>query len=211
MRRGLEWTGWGVLALLAAGIGGFSLRYALPHVPMVHITNFFTRRPWLVTHALASSVALLTGVWQFLPLGTRRRGAVHRWLGRVYLVAVLVGWVASVPIAAHAETGAVASAGFLLLGVVWVGTSAVAYVTIRRGQVEAHRQWMIRSYALTAAAISLRLILPAEMATGIPFPIAYPVVAWACWLVNIAAAEWWIRRTARSRVPTAAVPQLIPR
>ena len=57
-----------------------------------------------------------------------------------------------------------------------------------------HRRWMIRSYALTAAAITLRLYLPLLSHLGIPFDMSYPVVAWLCWVPNLLFAEWLCRR-----------------
>ena len=52
---------------------------------------------------------------------------------------------------------------------------------------------MLRSYALTLAAVTLRLQIPASAVLGIPSPIAYQVISWACWVPNLLVAEWWIR------------------
>jgi hypothetical protein len=61
---------------------------------------------------------------------------------------------------------------------------------------------MIRNFALTFAAVTLRLWLPASVVSGVPFGIAYAIVAWLCWLPNLAVAEWMLGREA----PTAAAP-----
>jgi len=190
---------------LALGTGLTSLRYALPHVPFpAPLPNFSVRHPWLIAHAVFSSVALLVGPWQFLAGFRRRWLAAHRWMGRIYCGAVLAGWVASLPIAAHAQTGRVASAGFLVLGVLWVATTAAGYFTIRRGRVRVHREWMIRSYALTAAAITLRQYLPIFSMIGIPFDSGYRAVAWLCWIPNLMFAEWLVRRRRRTRAVSFA-------
>ena len=52
---------------------------------------------------------------------------------------------------------------------------------------------MMRSYALTAAAITLRLYLPVFAITGIPFAEGYRLVAWICWIPNLMFAEWLLR------------------
>ena len=195
----LKKLGWAILTFLAIETGLGALRYALPNVPFpAPIPNFSERHHWVIAHALCSSLAVLIGPWQFLA-GLRRRSIrVHRWMGRVYCAAVVAGWLASLPIAAHAQTGAVASAGFLTLGFFWIGTTLAGYFTIRRGRVREHREWMIRSYALTAAAITLRIYLPLlTFALGIPFVTAYRVVAWACWAPNLLFAEWVVRRGRR--------------
>ena len=48
---------------------------------------------------------------------------------------------------------------------------------------------MIRSYALTAAAITLRVYLGIATGLHLPFNIAYPVIAWLCWVPNFAVTE----------------------
>jgi len=56
---------------------------------------------------------------------------------------------------------------------------------------------MIRSYSLTFAAVTLRIYLPLAFASGIPFEIAYPAIAWLCWVPNAIVAEWmFVRRAA---------------
>ena len=51
---------------------------------------------------------------------------------------------------------------------------------------------MIRSHALTLAAVTLRIYLPLELALGMSFHDAYRVVSWLCWVPNLVAAEWFI-------------------
>ena len=182
------------MAVLAVAVAVWSMRYGLPAVPHPQLTNFVTRRPALTVHALGASVALLTGPWQFLPGLRRRHMGLHRVLGRVYVAAVLVGWIASVPVGLHAETGAVASAGFLTLGAAWIVTTGLALERVLHRDVAAHRRWMVRSYALTAAAITLRIYLPGALALRLPFPAAYPAIAWLCWVPNLLWAEWWLRQ-----------------
>jgi hypothetical protein len=123
-------------------------------------------------------------------------------MGRVYIGTVAAGWLTSLPIAAHAQTGSVASAGFLALGAAWMGTTAAGYRAIRLGQMQSHREWMTRSYALTAAAITLRMYLPVVLVTHAPFVAAYSLVAWICWIPNLLFAEWLVRRR---RIRTAGL------
>ena len=186
--------GWALLTFLAVGTGLGALRYALPRVPFpAPLPNFYARHYWLIAHAVLSSIALLAGPWQFLAAFRRRSLMAHRLIGRVYCGAVAAGWLTSLPIAAHAQTGQVASAGFLMLGAGWIGSTAMGYFRIRRGQVRAHREWMVRSYALTAAAITLRLYLPVLLISGVPYAAGYPIVAWICWIPNLLFAEWLVR------------------
>lgn len=201
---------WLLVLILASSIGVFSLRYGLPQVPLSGLENFATHRTSLVVHALFASIALIIGPWQFLPRLRERHPALHRINGRVYVTAVLVGWAASVPIALNAQTGLAASAGFLGLGAAWFGTTAVAVWLILRGEIARHRRWMIRSYFLTASAITLRIYLGTGAALQIPFGDSYPAIAWLCWVPNLIAAELYLRffnRAAPSRTAYSPTSQ----
>lgn len=183
-----------VLAFAAVGVAAWSLRYALPHVPAPSpLANFVVRRTTLCMHAVAASLALLAGPWQFW---SSRRGALHRWLGRGYAAMVLVGGITAVILALPAQTGVIASGGFFVLGILWLVTTAIGVQTILQRDVPGHRRWMIRSYGLTTAAITLRIYLPAAIALKLPMAAAYPAIAWLCWVPNALVAEAIARRAA---------------
>jgi uncharacterized membrane protein len=185
---------WYLLALFAFVDGLGALRYLLPHVPFPSpLDNFTQRRIALSLHALGGAIALLAGPLQFVPRFRESNWNRHRLLGWIYCGAVLLGWCASLWIAPHASTGWVAASGFLALGVAWIATTGLAVRFILRGDALAHRRWMIRSYALTAAAITLRIYLPLSFAFHLPYSIAYPAIAWLCWIPNALAAEVFVR------------------
>ena len=71
--------------------------------------------------------------------------------------------------------------------------TGLAVKFILRGDAIRHRRWMIRSYALTAAAITLRIYLPLSVAFHWPFSLAYPAIAWLCWIPNALAVEVYLR------------------
>jgi uncharacterized membrane protein len=171
-----------------------ALRYLLPHVPFpVQMENFTERRVALSLHALGGAIALLAGPLQFVPGFRESNWGRHRFLGWIYCGAVLLGWCASVWIAPHSQTGWVAASGFLTLGAAWIATTGLAVRFILRGDANRHRRWMIRSFALTAAAITLRMYLPLIFVFHWPFAVAYPAIAWLCWIPNAAAAEVYLR------------------
>jgi hypothetical protein len=49
---------------------------------------------------------------------------------------------------------------------------------------------MIRNFALTFAAVTLRLYLPPVLIVGLPFAMSYAIIAWLCWVPNLLVAEW---------------------
>ena len=188
--RKLFWLLLGVLVVVNA-LAAF--RYLLPHVPFpAEISNVTQRRIALSIHAFGGAIALLAGPLQFLPPFRERSWSRHRILGWIYCGAVLLGWCASLWIAPHAQTGRVASAGFLSLGTAWILTTGLAVNFILRGDVVRHRRWMLRSYVLTAAAITLRIYLPITLALHWPYSTAYPAIAWLCWIPNALAAEVYL-------------------
>ena len=157
-------------------------------------------------HLSASAIALAFGPFQLNAKMRVRRLGLHRWMGRVYLLCVLVGGTSGFAVAMASMGGTIAHAGFALLAVAWMATAVMAYRRIRAGDSADHRRWMIRNYSLTFAAVTLRIYLPAAVAFGIPFDEAYPAIAWLCWVPNLVVSEWWFvrRRIARAEL-TAAV------
>ena len=205
MQRALRLCSWVLLALAATGIGVVSLRYltANPAVaPRALRLNMTERLPWFVAHTVAGSIALLVLPWQLLPALRRRWVRIHRWLGRVYVAAVAVSGTAALPIAVGTFAGPVAASGFAALAVCWLGTTFAGWRRMRLRDVNGHRRWMMRSAALTCAALTLRMYLPLAAAVGFSYGDSYRVIAWACWVPNLLLAEYFLRA---GRARTAAV------
>ncbi len=151
--------------------------------------------PWLLTHIFGSMVALLLGAFQF-PIRFRNRHlSLHRWLGRVYLLAVLIGGVAALRISPQAFGGPVTHFGFGLLASFWLLSGGMAYVRIRQFRFRSHAEWMTRNFALTFAAVTLRIWLPLFVLAGFTFLNSYRTVAWLSWIPNLLVAELIIARS----------------
>lgn len=147
----------------------------------------------ILVHVAASLVALAIGPFQFLP-GVRHRRGLHRGLGLVYFGAVFVGGVAGFFTAFVAQGGIISIAGFLVLSVLWVVTAALALAAVKRGDYGAHEDWAWRNFALTFAAVTIRLQLGAGFAAGRAFEDFYWMLSWTCWVPNLLLAEWLIHR-----------------
>jgi len=147
-------------------------------------------------HVLLGPLALLSGPWQFLPGFRAKQPDIHRKIGYVYVLSITLSGLAGLLIAPFAETGEVASTGFALLAILWLYTTYEAVKAIRNHQLIEHQRWMYRSYALTLAAVTLRIWLPLSMILGISFTVAYPVIAWLCWVPNLLIALWITRKKA---------------
>lgn len=139
------------------------------------------------SHIFLGAVALTTGVTQLV--FTLRKMKSHRIIGKTYMVAVLVSGTSGLYIAYYASTGLIAQLGFSLLAILWLFTSYKAYYYIRQKMIAEHQKWIMRSMALTFAAITLRILMPSFLIGGIPFDTAYPIIAWACWVPNLMLNE----------------------
>ncbi|MFI5527797.1 DUF2306 domain-containing protein [Kitasatospora sp. NPDC051853] len=153
----------------------------------------------LLCHIGGGTVALLLGPWQFAARLRARRPAVHRSVGRVYLLSVAVTGVGGLVLAPSGLHPPVAPAGFAVLGVLLLATSAAALRTARQRRFDRHRVWAVRSYALVLAAVTLRVWLPLFDALGAPFDQAYAAAGWTCWLINLAVAEAFLARREPAR------------
>lgn len=197
-----RWAGpaWGLIALLSIGVAGYALAGTAGVLPLPPFVGKSPDPLAFRLHMVGGAVALLLGAWQFRPGWNGGRSPSHRWLGVAYLVAVLSSGMAGLWLARVAQTGLMATLGFGGLALAWLGSAAVAWQRARARRYQVHRHWMLRNFALTLAAVSLRIQLPLGLATGVAFEVAYPVIAWACWVPNLLVAEWWIRRQPRRPV-----------
>jgi uncharacterized membrane protein len=156
----------------------------------------------IIGHIVGAMMALVLGAVQLLPQIRRPRYLhIHRWVGRLYLGGVLIGSLCGFYMAWLSFGGMTTHLGFATLAGWWFVTGLVAYRQIRRGDVRAHRRWMIRNYAMTFAAVTLRLWLVLLIILEVPFAEAYQAVAWIAWVWNIPVAEWIIRRVETPRLP----------
>jgi uncharacterized membrane protein len=192
------------MAVLAAFISLYALALlVLPQMRAPFLRERFMTIPLAAfIHLLAAAVALAIGPLQLnsrIRNGSFRR---HRWLGRTYVLGVLFGGIAALVLATKSQGGLPTHVGFGLLALLWLGSTGMAYRRIRAGDQAAHRQWMIRSYALTFAAVTLRIYLPLSQVFGIPFEPAYQTISWLCWVPNLVLAEWLVLR--RRQIPISA-------
>lgn len=161
----------------------------LPHIELRPIA--------FLTHILAASIALGIGGFQLWDSFRQRRIAWHRRAGRLYVLSVLVGGAGGFVLGLSALAGPISQTGFVLLSILWMATTTMAVINIRVRKIQAHREWMYRSYALTFAAVTLRLQLVCFTIAGVDYVPASLWLAWTSWVPNMLFVEWWIYRSKR--------------
>ena len=193
-----------IVAIPAVGVALVSYRYLLPGMPggaPTIVANTFTRYGVLVVHAGLAATALILGAFQFFPGFRNRFRAWHRRAGTAYVICCLAAGAAGLLLALGTTAGPVATAGFGLLAIVWMAATANAWRYARARDFIQHRAWMTRSYALTFAAVTLRLYLPIAAIAHLDFMASYRAISFLCWLPNLALAEWLVRRPAFRTTP----------
>ena len=149
-RKKFNWRkiGWGVMTFLAALVFLYASSYLARNpdnyfpeqkaVYMLHTTG-------LLMHIVGAMLAIILGPFQFLPRSRSRRFlSVHRWLGRTYLIAVLLGGLGGLYMAPLSYGGLPTHLGFAALGILWLFSGWKAYRHTRCREIEPHRQWMMR-------------------------------------------------------------------
>jgi uncharacterized membrane protein len=134
-------------------------------------------------HISTSLVALLSGLTQFSRTIMRRYAAVHRTVGKAYIITVLgVSAPTGLVMAFYANGGWRCQIAFIALSIFWWVHTFLAYHFARKGDYRTHAAYMLRSYALTWSAVSLRLL---QYAFGylqwFDYADAYFVSAWLGW------------------------------
>ncbi len=165
-------------------------------------TGLWHYRVAFFIHVFTAIGALAAGFTQFSPSILRQYPRIHRFAGWVYVLDVLLFAAPSgLVIGYYANGGWTSQTGFCLLAVLWIFFTAIAVQRIRKRDIRAHRDWMIRSFALTLSAITLRAWKYILVAAFAPHPMdAYRIVAWLGWVLNLAVAEWIIYRRHKNRI-----------
>lgn len=148
------------------------------------------------THISSSLIVLFLGIFQFIPVLLKSLPRLHRMMGKGYILLVLcISAPSGFVMALYANGGIWTKVSFSLISMLWFAFTLQAYLKIRNKNIQAHTAFMIRSYALTLSALTLRtyvVILPhffilhsTEM---------YTLISWLSWIPNLIVAEILIRK-----------------
>ncbi len=143
------------------------------------------------THISSSLFVLFLGVFQFIPMLLEKFSHLHRAMGKAYVALVLfISAPSGFVMALYANGGIWTKISFCLISVLWFVFTLQAYLKIKNKNIQGHTDFMIRSYALTLSAITLRtyvVVLPhffilhsTEM---------YTLISWLSWIPNLLLAE----------------------
>ena len=158
---------------------------------------------WIVMiriHILLAIIALLTG-----PLNVIKRIRIksinfHRWNGRLYVLSIILNFIPGVYVSFFATGGWPSTIGFLILNTLWLSTTILGYWYIKRKKVILHSQWILRSFFLSFANMSIYIIVAiVHNALNFSYGSAYTIAVWLCWILNLLIAEILIRKNIFNR------------
>jgi uncharacterized membrane protein len=195
----LKQVGWWIFFLISAFYGVFALYMGV--VEVLSLAGVVEDAPHravpvvFVLHALSGGLALISGPLQFNRLILSRRRRIHRIVGRLYLGAIWISSLGALWSAIFFDVTLAAKLAFGLLSILWFGTTTIAYLRIRARQVKEHREWMIRSFALSLFFVTFSFWVPGLASTSLPEEIGYPLAIFLSWSLNLLLAELWMRRS----------------
>lgn len=182
------------------------LNITLPYLSLKPTQSFLQIKQWVIQnsiwrtaffiHVFSSVFLLLAGFTQFFSPADNRFVRVHRLVGKTYVIIILlISGPAGLIIALYANGGITSQIAFVMLDILWMYTTFMAWLKIRDRDFRAHGNYMIRSYALTLSALTLRAWKYLIVFALYPHPMdVYRIVAWLGWVPNIIIAEIIIRR-----------------
>ena len=186
--------------LLSIAIAVVSVRFLFAPLAevMPHMAHYLPALPLpLYGHLIFGPLALVLMPFQFWTRLRTKAPVLHRWMGRLYALAILVAAVSALAMLPVFQGTRWAEVGFAALALAWIGTTGVGVMAARRRDFARHGRWMLRSATLTFAAVTLRLIMALLMAAGWSVTQTYDVTAWSSWVLPLIVVEMW--RGSRSK------------
>lgn len=196
------------MTVAALIVGGWAFHFMYEQPPgldgYVEIRGRILANPLGWAHVGGGGVAMVLGPFQFLR-GLRRTGeggalsprlSAHSWAGRLSCAAVLAAGAGSVDIIKNSDLYPFGRAGFVALGASWAATACLGWAAMWRGEpdVDGHRRWMTRNFALTYAAVMLRWQFPLMLILGMELKLALSWSGWASWVPNLLFVDYYVLR-----------------
>lgn len=173
-------------------VGFLKLKQDYLHIPIWKAAFYI--------HVFSAILTLLAGFTQFSTLILAKHKKLHKAMGKVYVWNIfLINFPVGFIMAIYANGYMPSKIAFLILDCLWFAFTLKAIVEIKRNNIQAHKNYMIRSYALTCSALTLRTWKLILSSTLVIDPVTlYMIDAWLGFVPNLLFAEWLIRRKSKA-------------
>jgi uncharacterized membrane protein len=190
------------------------INLTVPYFSFDDHTAFLRIKQWIIhdsiwktafyVHVITSCFCLIAGFTQFSKAIRKNQPELHRFVGKLYMVIVLfLSGPAGIIMAYYANGGLLSQSAFLFLAILWIVFTYQGYRYARKLDFAEHRKFLIRSFALTLSAITLRAWKWIIVLFFRPHPMdAYMLVAWIGWIPNLLIAEWYLRTGLKWKLPS---------
>lgn len=186
-----------IVLFLILFTGKFVVQDALPYFGFYPETfgRYWNYKWALIGHISGGLIALVIGPFQFWKAFRNKYLATHRWMGRIYLMAILLGSISATYLAWTTGLEIHWSWSFALqaLAFAWLTTASMAYISVMRGRILQHKEWMIRSYVVTFAFVIFRWLNELQAIKGLGnFAERGATEIWVSWVIPLLIAEIFI-------------------
>lgn len=154
-------------------------------------------------HILAGMFCILAALTQFSTFILKKRKAIHIWMGKIYVVVVLlIGAPTGLYMSFFAKGSFWERMLFMFMAMYWFYSTAKGLQTIKVKNVLAHKNWMIRSYSMALTAVTFRIYHIMFYYFGIDHLHNYEISLWISVLGNMLVAEYFIFSKSKSYLKT---------
>ncbi|MEQ9659660.1 DUF2306 domain-containing protein, partial [Fulvivirga sp.] len=190
MRLGIKVS----LLLILSFFTFLMVRLTIPYFSFNDQTAFLRIKQWIIhneiwkvafyIHVITSCICLMAGFTQFSKTLLFKYPKIHKTAGWVYVgVILLLSGPSGIIMSIYANGGLISQTSFLILSVLWIYFTYQGFNQARKFNFLAHRNFIIRSYALTLSALTLRAWKVALVFFFRPHPMdVYMLVAWLGWI-----------------------------
>lgn len=185
----------GIVLFLFLFAGRFVVKDALPYFGLEKETfgRYWDFKWPLIGHISGGLIALVIGPFQFSNTFRNKFMTAHRWMGRIYLTAILIGTISSTYLSWTSAYRVNFSWAFALqsLAFAWIVTAAMAYISVMKGRIIQHKEWMIRSYVVTFAFVIFRWLNELSVVKSLmpQFAERGPAMGWLSWTIPLLITE----------------------
>lgn len=147
-------------------------------------------------HVFTSPIVIISGLFQFNRWILKNYARIHRISGYAYILTVLfITGPAAFIMSLWANGGRIAQFSFVLLSILWIFFTYSAYHHVKKGSIDRHAKWMLRSYALTLSAVTLRFYAYLFDVFNLDLgpKETYILLAYIAWIPNLLIAELLIK------------------
>ncbi len=167
--------------------------------------RFFASPSPVVIHIISSAIYALLGAFQFVSRLWQRGIKWHRWVGRLLLpFGLLVGFSGLWMTVFYPRTDNLLYMFRLFFGSGMILSIILGFISIRRRDVTQHQTWMTRAYAIgMGAATQVLTGMAGALILGKVNEFENTLLMGAAWVINLAIAEWSIRKDSTRQTRTA--------